>query len=45
MSASRTMNSFEHTDRKVDNRKDSPNHNDEENVRKNRAEIVAEGAL
>ncbi|CAF5190494.1 unnamed protein product, partial [Rotaria magnacalcarata] len=25
--------------------KDSPNHNDEENVRKNRAEIVAEGAL
>ncbi|CAF2999068.1 unnamed protein product [Rotaria socialis] len=45
MSASRTMNSFEHTDRKVDNRKDSPNHNNEENVRKNRAEIAAEGAL
>ncbi|CAF3553130.1 unnamed protein product [Rotaria sordida] len=44
MSASRTMNSLENTDRKIENRKDSLDDEDE-NDRKKRAELAANAAV
>ncbi|CAF4681429.1 unnamed protein product [Rotaria sp. Silwood1] len=45
MSASRTLNSLDNTDRKIENRKDSLNDNDEEINRKKRAELAANAAV
>ncbi|CAF3322324.1 unnamed protein product [Rotaria sp. Silwood1] len=45
MSASRTINSLDNTDRKIENRKDSLNDNDEEINRKKRAELAANAAV